>query len=352
MALLDMYRNNVIRLGDEIAKLNSDIAKETGKIAKSRERIGRANAAILRTKNVSTIGTKTREITKEEKDIVAAEKRISDLEKKVSKLKKDLVDEQKKVDREEERVHKQRLKVEKSMQKQTQKQIYDMQKTLQKHEQIQNDVLSQLQDLQKLPETITVLFLASNPIDTPSLRLDAEARAIQDMIRKSEYRDTINFETRWAVRTSDILQAINEVDPDIIHFSGHGAANGDLAFESIDGQMKLVSKEALAQTIMTLSNKVKLMFFNACFSLTQAESVVEYIDAAIGMNTSIGDEAARVFASQFYSSIGFGKDLKTSFEQAKAALMLDGIPEETTPVLCVKKCYNAEDIYLVRPALI
>ena len=81
----------------------------------------------------------------------------------------------------------------------------------------------------------------------------------------------------------------------------------------------------------------------------QAKNIVEQVDAAIGMNTSIGDEAALVFASQFYSSIGFGKDLKTAFNQAKAALMLEGIEEETTPELFVRNGLQAENIVLVQP---
>ena len=349
MALIDTYRHNVTRKRDEIAKLTSDKAKEKDKIAKARMKIDSANSAIGRTKNTSTIQSKLRDISKAEKDITTAEKKISELEKKLSKAEKDLAEEQKKVEREEEKAHKQRMKEEANMQKKTQRQISDLNRTMQAHEQIQDEMQSQIQELQKLPENITVLFLAANPIDTPSLRLDAEARSIQETIRKSEYRDTIRFETRWAVRTSDILQVINEVNPDVIHFSGHGASNGDLAFENINGEMKLVSKEAMTQTIMTLSDKVKLMFFNACFSSTQAQSIVEHVDAAIGMNTSIGDEAALVFASQFYSSIGFGKSIKSAFDQAKAALMLEGIPEETTPELYVRDSLNAEDIVLVKP---
>ena len=67
------------------------------------------------------------------------------------------------------------------------------------------------------------------------------------------------------------------------------------------------------------------------------------------MNTSIGDEAAFVFASQFYSSIGFGKSIEVSFNQAKAALMLEGIPEETTPELFVRDGLQANSIILVQP---
>ena len=349
MAMIDTYRRNVVKKREDIAKLASDKAKEKEKIAKARAKIDSANATIRRTKNETTIKSKLNDITKAEKDITVAEKRIADIEKKSSKLEKELSDEQKKVQEEEEKLHKLRMKEEAEMQKKTQFQISELNRTIQVQEEKQNEMQNQIAELQKLPDTITVLFLASNPTDTPSLRLDAESRAIQEMIRKSEYRDTIKFETRWAVRTSDLLQAINEVNPDIIHFSGHGASNGDLAFENVNGQCKLVTKEAMAQTIMTLSDKVRLIFFNACFSAIQAEHIVEHVDAAIGMNTSIGDEAARVVASQFYSSLGFGKDLKTAFNQAKAALMLEGIPEETTPELFVRDNLQPENIILVQP---
>lgn len=78
-------------------------------------------------------------------------------------------------------------------------------------------------------------------------------------------------------------------------------------------------------------------------------AVVEHVDAAIGMNTSIGDDAARVFAAQFYSSIGFGLSLEKAFQQAKASLMLEGIDEEDTPELYVKDGLDASEIVIVRP---
>jgi hypothetical protein len=61
------------------------------------------------------------------------------------------------------------------------------------------------------------------------------------------------------------------------------------------------------------------------------------------MNTSIGDEAAR-----FYSALGFGLSLKRSFEQAKAALMLESIPEEDTPELFIQDGLNPDEIIIVK----
>ena len=101
--------------------------------------------------------------------------------------------------------------------------------------------------------------------------------------------------------------------------------------------------------ISTASDSIKLVVFNACFSEVQAQSVVSYVDAAIGMSTSIGDEAACVFAFQLYSAIGFGHSLQTSFRQAIAQLMLEDIDEENTPKLYVKDGLDSDNIVFVHP---
>lgn len=225
-----------------------------------------------------------------------------------------------------------------------------IQETLAQHEKYQEKLQMQIEQLRAIPEKITVLFLAANPIDTPALRLDEEARMIYEKIRQSEFRDSVEFESRWATRASDILQAINETNPTIVHFSGHGTDNGDLVLLNPDGTHKLVSKEAISMAMSTASDVIKLVVFNACFSEAQAENVVTYVDSAIGMGTSIGDEAACVFAAQLYSSIGFGNSLTTSFNQAIAALMLEGIPEEKTPKLYLRDGVTAEDVILVNPS--
>ena len=118
--------------------------------------------------------------------------------------------------------------------------------------------------------------------------------------------------------------------------------------------MKFPYRKTHAQTALSYSIMPPMSIlrgvFNACFSEPQAQSVVEYIDAAIGMSTSISDEAACVFAAQLYSSIGFGCSLHTAFNQAIAQLMLEGIPEDSTPKLYVKDSMDANDITLVQPS--
>lgn len=214
---------------------------------------------------------------------------------------------------------------------------------------MQFDMQKDIDQLKAVPEKITVLFFATNPKGTSQLRLDEEARTIQEMIRKSEHRDSISFETRWAVRPLDILQAINEINPDVVHFSGHGADTGELVLENTDGSAKIVTKEAITQTIMASSDKIHLLFFNACFSYEQAQEVINHVDAAIGMTTSISDKAACTFAAQFYSSLGFGFSVKKAFDQAKGVMMLESPEEANTPILCTKDGIEADSLFIVNP---
>ena len=123
----------------------------------------------------------------------------------------------------------------------------------------------------------------------------------------------------------------------------------ELVFQNDSGNTKLVTKEAIMATMNTMVDNIRVVLFNSCFSSEQAEAITQYVDVAIGMNDSIGDEAARVFAAQFYSAIGFGRSITQAFDQAKAALMLEGIPEERIPELFVGDGVEPEDVILVRP---
>jgi hypothetical protein len=174
-------------------------------------------------------------------------------------------------------------------------------------------------------------------------------RAISQLIRASEYRDSVELVSRWAVRPLDLLQILNEDKPHILHFSGHGADTGDLVFQADDGSAKLVPKRAIVATIATAAEGVRLIVFNSCHSTDQAQGVIQHVDVAIGMDEEIGDEAARVFSSRFYSAIGFGRSVQTAFEQGLAALKLEGIPEESIPRLFARPGVDPDAMVLVRP---
>lgn len=349
MPMIDTYRNDVSRKRTELSKLSSDRAKESAKKAQQKQKIISATNSINRTNSQSTIRSKRSEIERAEKEIASIDKKIADLDRKIAQKETEIANEEKKVRTEEDKIRKKQEQEDKKRQKDNEKTLKEINQAISMQQRMQFDMQKDIDQLKAVPEKITVLFFATNPKGTSQLRLDEEARTIQEMIRKSEHRDSISFETRWAVRPLDILQAINEINPDVVHFSGHGADTGELVLENTDGSAKIVTKEAITQTIMASSDKIHLLFFNACFSYEQAQEVINHVDAAIGMTTSISDKAACTFAAQFYSSLGFGFSVKKAFDQAKGVMMLESPEEANTPILCTKDGIEADSLFIVNP---
>lgn len=348
MSQLDTIRNTVTKKREELVKLKEKFSKEQAKIPMLQKKIISAKRTINQTQNQSTIKSKLREIEQSNKSIADISKNCAEVQRKIAQKEKELATAEKNMLREEDKINKKRAAEEKRLQEQR-SQIDVIEQNIQQQVMVQNAMQLDIDRLKAVPDEITVLFLASNPLGTSRLCLDEEVRAIQEKIRLSEYRDSLHFESRWAVRAGDILQAINETNPTIVHFSGHGDEDGNLILTNPDKSWKSVSKEAMSMAISTASDTVRLVFFNACFSEQQAESVVKNIEAAVGMNDSIGGDTAIIFAAQFYSSIGFGYSLDKSFKQAKAAIMLDGISQENIPQIFCRDDVNLEEVILVNP---
>ena len=328
MSLLDSYRSTVNRYQSEISWLQSDRSRIAQDKARTMGQIANNKSLMSHTASLSMARTYASTIERLERDAARYDQKVADIERRIAQAQQNLAKAQKRLSDEE--AHESR-RVEEEYQRHLRKMSTSVQTTSLLVQHIEDEVAALKNDTNK----IVVLFLASNPDDTNRLRLDEEARAIQEMIRKSEHRDSISFVSRWAVRPMDVLQAINEESPTMVHFSGHGSSEGEIVLQGDDGSRKIITPEAIAAAIATAVDSVRLVFFNACFSSEQAKKVVTYVDSAIGMHTSIGDEAARVFASQFYSAIGFGKSLDNAFKQGKAALLMENIREEETPMLYI-----------------
>lgn len=338
----NQYRRKTEQARSKIAQLSKDKGRLATKRASLTKKMVDANDRAMKTSNTSTLKSKLREAERAAKELVRVENDIGKIETKIAQESKKLGDAEKSLAKEQKREAGKREQVAERLADSTKQKISQLDSTL-------DTAVHDIEALKNLPKTIQVLFLAANPLDEDELRLDEEARSIHEMIRKSEHSDSVKLESRWAVRPLDALQAINEVEPTVVHFSGHGSDRDEIVFQNEQGNAKVVSLAAIVQMMKASSDKIRLVFFNSCYSRGQAEAVVEHVEAAIGMNDSIGDEAACVFASQFYSAIGFGKSVQTAFEQGKAALMLEDIREENTPELFVADGVDSKQLVIVQP---
>jgi hypothetical protein len=179
----------------------------------------------------------------------------------------------------------------------------------------------------------SILFLAADPTDASRLRLGEEIREIQEKLRLSRLSDPFAVHQRMSVRPSDISQALLDVDPQIVHVSGHGTSAGALCVEDLAGRVHPIQPEALAALFAHFADRVRCVLLNACYSLAQAEAIARHIPFVIGMSQEISDKAGIAFAVGFYQALGAGRSIEDAYDLGCVQIMLQNIPEHLTPVL-------------------
>jgi AAA-like domain/CHAT domain len=178
---------------------------------------------------------------------------------------------------------------------------------------------------------IRILFLTAEPTDTARLRLGREQRL--------------------STRPEDISSAILNFNPHIVHFSGHGVSTGELCFENGSGISEPVTHEALAGLFELVTEQVRCVVLNACYSDTQAKAIVQHIPFVIGMNKAIGDKAAIAFAVGFYQALGANRSIEDAYKFGCVEILLQRIPENLTPIIRTKEKQSPNIFYLERPKI-
>ena len=176
-----------------------------------------------------------------------------------------------------------------------------------------------------------ILFLASSPVDEARLRLDKEAHEIDEGLRRANKREQFKLEQRWAIRTDSLRRALLDIEPQIVHFSGHGSGDNGIVVEDDFGMSKLISTEALAELFELCADHVECVLLNACYSEVQATAISQHINYVIGMSQAIGDRAAIKFATGFYDALGAGKPVEVAYKFGCSAIHTEGIPGHLIP---------------------
>jgi hypothetical protein len=189
-----------------------------------------------------------------------------------------------------------------------------------------------------------ILVLSANPKGTKPLRLNEEIREIKEGLQLAKKRDSFQIESAEAVRDIDIHRSILNYEPQIIHFSGHGAGEEGLIFEDNIGQQKLVDAAALAGLFELFADQVECVLLNACYSEIQAKAIAKHINYVIGMSQEIGDKAAIKFAVGFYDALGAGRSVEFAYKLGCQVIRMAGIQEHLTPQLLKKEDLHGESI--------
>jgi CHAT domain len=193
---------------------------------------------------------------------------------------------------------------------------------------------------------LRILFLGASPKGAVALRLDEEVREIDSSLRKAEFRDRFDLRQQLALRPVDLQSALLRHRPQIVHFSGHGEADG-ICLEDEAGQLRKVQGSVVARILGVFKKQIRCVVLNACYSKDQAEAIAQDIDCVVGMSKAIGDKAAIGFAGAFYQALAYGSSVRMAFDLGCAQIDLDGLAEGATPQLVALR-QDADEIVFVQ----
>jgi hypothetical protein len=198
------------------------------------------------------------------------------------------------------------------------------------------EVLSKKESVPRMKKKIVILFLAADPSNAGRFRLGEEFREIQDQLRLAKQRKRFELHERMSVRPADLSQALLDLQPQIVHFSGNGTINAALCFENESGEVHPLDPHILAALFEQFDDQVSCVVLNACYSELQAVAIAKNIDYVVGMKQPIGDKAAIAFASGFYQALAADRTIEEAYKLGCVQIGLQGIPEHLTPILIKK----------------
>lgn len=190
-----------------------------------------------------------------------------------------------------------------------------------------------------------ILVLAAQPKKSSERRLGEEVREINEGLQRSRHREKFQLVSKWAVRSRDLYRHMLDIQPQIVHFSGHGMEDEGIALEDATGEMLILHTNTLTEVFKLFANKgLECVMLNACYSEVQAKLISQHIPYVIGMNQVINDQSAIDFSVAFYDALGAGEGYDFAFKLGLS--QLTGCNENMVPVLLQKSIPMPKDLLI------
>jgi hypothetical protein len=197
---------------------------------------------------------------------------------------------------------------------------------------------------------IRLLFLAAAPTTSTRERLAHEAREITQRLRASRHGDQIQTFLEWAARPADLQQVLLRARPHIVHFLGPRGQGAEdvILLEDERGQPVRLGEQALGDLFRFLGEDIRLVVLNACYSTSQANVLLDSVDAVLGAPARLDDVSALTFMEAFYQALSFGLSVSRAFDLAGNSLALESLPSwSDMPALLLRPGIDPETITFV-----
>jgi TPR repeat protein len=202
---------------------------------------------------------------------------------------------------------------------------------------------------------VKILVLSADPLADPEngrgtpLQLARNERQIREGVAKARYTRFVEIHTRVAAQTSDVMEALFDVRPQIVHFSGHGDRDG-LVFVGPDGISPIrVKGNALGGLFEAFQDDIRLVVLSACHSHDDAVAIAAVVGCAIGTQGPIGDNAAISFDRALYYAIASGASVERAYKVACAKIGIDYPNPLNDPELVARPDVDPQQLVLLVP---
>jgi len=154
----------------------------------------------------------------------------------------------------------------------------------------------------------------------------------------STIQQRILFVDKYPVKTSEFIDVLVEVSPNILHFSGAVL----LATPSENFDHTLSDSFYLTQSLEKVSKKVDCIILSSCFSPALAKALAHHVSCVIGTSPEVPPETTIEFDHLFYKYLGRGRSLGEAYDLACISLSTS---QNKKPEIECQKDNNNSDNY-------
>lgn len=198
---------------------------------------------------------------------------------------------------------------------------------------------------------LRVLLVASNPHDMPALDVELEVSIVRKALELWIADGRLLLEVLERATVVDVNQALRRFDPHVFHFIGHGLFVDDtafLVFQDDENRASLVDEHKI-QELFSGCKSTRLAILNACQSAAASSArplvglaprlLQRQVSGVVAMQHAIADEAAAVFAREFYQSLIQGYPIEAAVAEGRRGIFLElgaAYRDWGTPVLFLR----------------
>jgi hypothetical protein len=155
---------------------------------------------------------------------------------------------------------------------------------------------------------LVIQFVAADPFDNARLKLGREYQRIQQNVQRS-IQSPHELPAAPAATISDVIFALQRNQPNCVHFSCHGTPLSQIVLLNSNGLAEPLSHQTIGFLFNALRGRIRLVTLSSCYSIEQAQKIVDIVDCVIGIHGPVDIDAAAAYFAALYGQLAQNMDV-------------------------------------------